>query len=154
MPTKIEELNALLDGATSTLSNVSSKKMFGSHAAWVNENVFALIWKTGRIGIKLPNEPHYSKLMSESGAEPWKAGPKQMTHWVLMPIDFHNKKATLNKWVTKAHELCQSLPPKKSKPAAKTAPKKLSKPTAAAKTTKVAKQKPKASASAKKTRKA
>lgn len=145
MPTKIEELNTLLDGATSTLTNVNSKKMFGCHAAWVNENVFALVWKTGRIGVKLPNEPDYSKLMSLAGEEPWKAGPKQMAHWVLMPIDFHNKKASLNKWVSKAHELCQSLPAKKSKPTSKSTSIKSPKPKVATKTAKATMQKPKAS---------
>ena len=93
--------------------------MFGCHAAWVDGNVFALVWKHGRIGVKLPEEAEYEKLMSAKGAEPWKAGPMKMAHWVLVPETFHGKPAELKKWAAKAHALCSKL---EKKPAAKKKP--------------------------------
>lgn len=109
----IAELEETLKGAAKGLKLSGAKKMFGCHALWVNENVFALVWKHGRIGVKLPEEGEYEDLMGKKGSEPWKAGPMKMAHWVLVPEGFHKKPAELKKWVARAHKLCGSLPPKK-----------------------------------------
>lgn len=114
----IAELEEMLNSATANLSKVTSKKMFGCHALWASGNVFALVWKHGRIGVKLPEESQYNSLMGVSGAEPWKAGPMQMAHWVLVPESFHGKGAELKKWASKAHDLCSKLEKKAKKPAA------------------------------------
>jgi TfoX/Sxy family transcriptional regulator of competence genes len=114
------ELEENLGIATKSLPDVTSKKMFGCHALWVKDNVFALVWKQGRIGFKLPNESQYNALMSSNGAEPWKAGPMKMAHWVLVPESFHCKPAELKKWAARAHELCATLEkPAKTKSKAK-----------------------------------
>jgi TfoX/Sxy family transcriptional regulator of competence genes len=115
---KISELEGILTSAASGLSKMTAKKMFGCHALWADGNVFALVWKHGRIGVKLPEESLYEKLMSSSGAEPWKAGPMKMAHWVLVPESFHAKAAELKKWAQQAHALCIKLE-KKAKPAPK-----------------------------------
>ena len=114
------ELQGVLDAATETLKKITAKKMFGCHALWANENVFALVWKHGRIGVKLPDEKSYQELMKVSGAEPWKAGAMTMSHWVLVPESFHGKKADLKKWAAIAHQQCSAL----EKPKSKSAPKK------------------------------
>ena len=120
----IEKLESMLNDAVSGLKKTSSKKMFGCHAVWVNDNVFALVWKAGRIGFKLPDEKIYDSLMSKEGASPWTAGPKQMAHWVLVPESYHTKPAELKKWAAKAHETCAMLEPKvKKKATTKSAPK-------------------------------
>lgn len=115
--TSIQDLETLLNNATSSLPNTSSKKMFGCHAIWVNDNVFALVWKHGRIGVKLPESAQYETLMDMTGSEPWKAGPMQMAHWVFVPETFHSKPAELKKWTTKAHDLCSKLEKKPKKAA-------------------------------------
>jgi TfoX/Sxy family transcriptional regulator of competence genes len=112
----IAELEEILNAATSRLPKVTGKKMFGCHALWADGNVFALIWKHGRIGVKLPAEDAYASLLGVSGAEPWKAGPMKMAHWVLVPESFHGKPAEIGKWAAKAHSLCSKLA---KKPAAK-----------------------------------
>lgn len=117
-PETIKKLETLLNDSVKDLKSTIAKKMFGCHAAWVNDNVFALVWKHGRIGYKLPDAAIYDELMAKTGAEPWKAGPKQMAHWVLVPESFHTKPAELKKWATKAHGLCSDLTPK-VKPKAK-----------------------------------
>ncbi len=111
----IAELEKALAAAAKGLSQVTDKKMFGCHALWVNGNVFALVWKHGRIGLKLPDEKSYQTLMSLSGSAPWKAGPMQMAHWVLVPESFHQKTGELKKWAAKAHAQCSVLE-KKAKP--------------------------------------
>ncbi len=114
----IAKLEEILNSVTIGLSKVTSKKMFGCHALWADGNVFALVWKHGRIGVKLPDSTQYQTLMNASGAEPWKAGPMQMSHWVLVPEAFHTKSGELKKWAIKAHGLCSKLEkePKKSAP--------------------------------------
>lgn len=114
----IPELEEILNSITAHFSDVTSKKMFGCYAQWTNENVFALVWKTGRIGLKIPDQKDYETLMKEEGAEPWKAGPMQMAHWILIPKTFHTKPATIKKWALKAHEQCSKLEKKIKKTAA------------------------------------
>jgi hypothetical protein len=122
---KIAELEGALNGAAKSLPHVDGKKMFGCHALWAKGNVFALVWKEGRVGVKLPEAADYDALMGEEGAGPWKAGPMKMAHWVLVPPAMDER--ALKKWVARAHELALLAPPKKPKPAAKKkAPKKKS----------------------------
>jgi TfoX/Sxy family transcriptional regulator of competence genes len=113
----ISDLEKILTSVTEDLSNITAKKMFGCHALWANGNVFALVWKLGRIGLKLPDNASYEKLMKSKGAEAWKAGPMKMAHWVLVPEGFHSKKSELKKWALKAYEQCSALEPKTKKPA-------------------------------------
>jgi TfoX/Sxy family transcriptional regulator of competence genes len=113
----VAKLEETLNDAVSGLKKTSSKKMFGCHAVWVNENVFTLVWKTGRIGVKLPDEKAYAALMTKEGAAPWTAGPKQMAHWVLVPETYHIKLSELKKWTSKAYELCAEFEPKVKKKA-------------------------------------
>jgi len=105
----IGELEKKMNAAAEGLSKVAAKKMFGCHALFVNDNVFGLVWKHGRLGVKLPDEGVYRSLMEREGAEPWKAGPMKMAHWVLVPESFHAKDAELKKWVRTAHGLCAKL---------------------------------------------
>ncbi len=111
----IADLEKILTSVTDDLPKVTAKKMFGCHALWANGNVFALVWKHGRIGFKLPDDSSYESLIKLNGAEPWKAGPMKMAHWVLVPETFHSKKAELRKWALKAHEQCSTLEPKPKK---------------------------------------
>ena len=120
----IAQLEDILNSSTSALPKVTSKKMFGCHAIWADGNVFALVWKHGRIGVKLPDETCYNTLMKLSGAELWKAGPMKMAHWVLVPESFHTKAAELKKWATLAHAQCSKLEKKVKKAAAKKTAKK------------------------------
>jgi TfoX/Sxy family transcriptional regulator of competence genes len=121
----LDNLQETLTEATRSLPKVTDKKMFGCHALWANHNVFALVWKHGRIGLKLPDEATYESLMSMKGAEPWKAGPMKMSHWVLVPESFHGKSAELRKWAALAHKQCSVL---EKKPAKATAAKKATLP--------------------------
>ncbi len=113
----VNELQKILTAATENLTKVTDKKMFGCHALWASENVFALVWKHGRIGLKLPDTSSYDSLMGMAGADPWKAGPMKMAHWVLVPESFHKKSAELKKWAALAHKQCSVLEKKTVKKA-------------------------------------
>ena len=54
-PEKLAALGTQLDKAAHGLSKVTGKKLFGCHALWADQNVFALVWKAGQIGVKLPD---------------------------------------------------------------------------------------------------
>ncbi len=117
---RIEELEIIVNKLTTGIPKVTGKKMFGCHALWANGNVFALVWKHGRIGVKLTENSDYEKLMKLSGAEPWKTGPMKMSHWVLVPENFHHESKSLKPWITKAHEQAlKALPKEKSTKAKK-----------------------------------
>ena len=124
-PDIIKRLETLLNEAAGGLGKVVAKKMFGCHGLFANESIFALVWKEGRIGVRLPDAPTFAALMSLKGAAPWKAGPMTMSHWVLVPAHMHADDGSLealSSWVVKAHGLAMSLP-KEKKAAGKAATK-------------------------------
>jgi hypothetical protein len=109
-------LEALLEAASLRLPNVVIKRLFGCQALYRTSAVFALVWKTGRIGVKLPLLARYQELMSLPGAEVWKAHAV-MSHWVLVPESFHSDLGSLIKWLKIAHGLAGkagAAPPKKA----------------------------------------
>lgn len=119
----------LLEEASRELPGVSPRRMFGCDALFAYGNIYALVWKDGRIGLKLPEPSLYEELMAMPGAARWEVGPSQaMSTWVLVPEDFHDDSEQLQVWVRRAHELASKRPPKAlklmSRPkAAKAAPK-------------------------------
>lgn len=147
MSADLELLEKSLTAAVADLPKVTSKKMFGCPAFWADGNVFALVWKQGRIGFKLPVLADYDSLIQTAGAGPWKAGPMQMSHWVLVPESFHGKASELRRWAAKAYEQCIKLEknPKKAgaKPKAKAASAKPTSKKPSAKSAKKAKGKSK-----------
>ena len=117
MTTSKESLAALeqsLNRAAAKLDQVTSKKMFGCHALFADSKVFALVWKHGQIGLKLMAEADYEALLSLPGAGPWKAGPMQMAHWVLLPPTLAESPRQLAKWAKRAHAQALQTPAKKS----------------------------------------
>lgn len=105
IPAGIQQAETLLNLSAKDLKKLTSKRMFGCHAVFADGAVFGLVWKDGRIGVKLPDSELYNKLMACDGAAPWRAGTKTMSHWVLVPEDIQLSKAKLKKWVHLAHKL-------------------------------------------------
>ncbi len=94
----------LVEEASASLSGVTWKRMFGCDAAFVSGSIYALIWKDGRIGLKLPNRERFEALLSLEGAVPWTPGRMSpMAKWVLVPESFHDDTAALAEWVREAH---------------------------------------------------
>ena len=85
------------------------KRLFGCQALYRTGAVFALVWKTGRIGVKLPEPDRYQELMSTAGAESWVAHAV-MAQWVLVPVRFHREPKSLFTWLKIAHGLSGRKP--------------------------------------------
>ena len=108
-----EHLASMVEEVSAGLPAVSRARMFGCDAFWANGNIYSLIWKDGRIGVKLTDPAAYSELMGQPGAGPWSPGGKvKMAGWVLVPESFHDDEDTLREWVRKAHGYAISAPPK------------------------------------------
>lgn len=120
-------LRSLLDAACEGLEAVGWRRMFGCDAAFAGGAIFALVWKTGRVGVKLPDGKAFAAAMALAGAEPWAPGGKPMSHWVLLPESLHDDEEELAVWVRRAHALALAAgPPEgkaKPKPGAKATPK-------------------------------
>jgi TfoX/Sxy family transcriptional regulator of competence genes len=110
-----DHLKALFEEATRELSDVSPRRMFGCDAFFVRDQIFGLIWKEGRIGVRLPDEEAYAEAMRMNGAAPWKAGKMIMSHWVLVPESFHDDGEELAVWTRRAHGLARAQPKKAAK---------------------------------------
>jgi TfoX/Sxy family transcriptional regulator of competence genes len=99
------KLLATLRTAAERLPDVEEKKMFGCEALFVNGAIFALVWKEGRIGVKLPTAERFDALAAQNGAGPWKAGPMVMAHWLLVPPAIDSDPRKLAPWVKEAHAM-------------------------------------------------
>jgi TfoX/Sxy family transcriptional regulator of competence genes len=94
----------LLERHAGPLAGVTRRKMFGCEAFFRDAAIFALIWKEGRIGLKLPVGASFDEAMALPGALPWRAGTMAMSHWVLVPESFHSAPKSLSRWVVRAHD--------------------------------------------------
>ena len=100
-----DSLRIILANAVGDLPKSDWKRMFGCDAVFADGTIFGLVWKTGRIGVKLPDESDFNALIKTKGSAPWKAGTMTMAHWVLVPEGFHKDEAKLSQWVRRAHAL-------------------------------------------------
>ena len=143
----LPHLKELVESHTALLPAVGYRRMFGCDAYFVRGNIFSLIWKTGRIGLRLPDQAAFDEAMAMEGAEPWAPGEvtKGMAHWVLVSEALHDDEEGLSAWVEKAYAMNAKLAPKNAKSAKpKTAKPKTAKPkTAKPKTAKPKTAKPK-----------
>jgi TfoX/Sxy family transcriptional regulator of competence genes len=105
-------LFGLLEEAAAPLPGVAHKRMFGCDALFAEGNIFGMIWKEDRIGLKFPNKDLYGQLMALEGSAPWTVGEKVMGGWVLAPEAFHDDNAQLTKWVRLAHSQALAAGPK------------------------------------------
>ena len=108
-------LQTLLDDAASELPFVKPKRMFGCYCLFAKNEIFAAVWKSGRINIKLPDAKRYQALLALDGSEPWKIGKVTMSHWILVPESFHDDTSELNNWFQEAYRLASSTPKKVKK---------------------------------------
>ena len=66
MPPSENQLRALHDKmavASAKLAGVTERQMFGCDAFFADGVIFGLIWKKGRIGLKLPDVSLYDQLL-------------------------------------------------------------------------------------------
>jgi TfoX/Sxy family transcriptional regulator of competence genes len=108
------KLKALFDGAMAGLDGVVAKRMFGCDGYFVAGNIFGLVWKDGRLGLRLDDAEAWAQLRAFDGASGWWAGDREMRHWVLLPEAWHRQPPKLKAWAQRAYELAAARPEKAS----------------------------------------
>lgn len=116
-PTLLDHLLSLLQDHTAELEGVSRRKMFGCDAFFRDEAIFALVWKEGRIALRLTDPALFSELRGMPGTKPWNPSTVNMSGWLLVPEAFHEDEASLDTWVRRAWTCAGNAPPKKAKAA-------------------------------------
>jgi TfoX/Sxy family transcriptional regulator of competence genes len=96
------ELRSRLDDLTTGLPQLSVRRMFGCDAFLAGGAIFAMVWKEGRIGLRLPDDL-LPELRALPGADPWRHRDMVVRQWVLVPESFHDDPDGLAPWVHKAH---------------------------------------------------
>lgn len=119
MATSFPYLIELVEASTPGLKDISRRRMFGCDAFFAGDRIFALLWKTERIGVKLVDPEAYARLLALPGAEPWQIGAKVMGQWVLVPEEMHDDGEALAPWVRMAHAQAQGGAAKVTTKAAK-----------------------------------
>jgi TfoX/Sxy family transcriptional regulator of competence genes len=105
-------LKAVFDGALAGLEGVEPKKLFGCDGYFVNGNLFGLVLKEGRLGLRLTQEASRDALLAQAGAEAWDEGNRAMRFWVLLPRALHSRPARLKVWARQAWQQARERPPK------------------------------------------
>ncbi len=105
------QLLETLRKAAAPLRGVDERWMFGCPALFAGDAIFALVWgassprpSAARIGVKLPDAARFDALAKQKGAEPWRAGPMVMAHWLLVPPALEDA-TKLAPWVQEAHAM-------------------------------------------------
>lgn len=93
----------LVEASTAGLKDISLRRLFGCDAFFVGEHIFVLLWKDGRIGVKLRDAGAHARLLALPGAEPWRMGGKVAAHWVLVPEEMHDDSEALTPWIREAY---------------------------------------------------
>jgi len=96
------ELRSRLDDLTADLPQVTVRRMFGCDAFLARGAIFAMVWREGRIGLRLPDEL-LAELRALPGADSWRHRDMVVRQWVLVPESFHDDSDSLASWVRKAH---------------------------------------------------
>lgn len=102
MRTLLLELRSQLESLTGDLPRVTSRRMFGCDAFLASGAIFAMVWREGRIGLRLP-DALLPELRALPGADPWRHRDMVVRQWVLVPESFHDDPEGLASWVRKAH---------------------------------------------------
>ena len=100
-------LKQLVEQTALRLPSVTHRKMFGCDAWFSRGQIFSLIWKTGRVGVRLPEQAAFDDALALEGAEPWSVAAKMkpVAHWVLLPEGFNDDEEQVEPWVKRAHGL-------------------------------------------------
>jgi TfoX/Sxy family transcriptional regulator of competence genes len=102
MRTLLLELRSRLDDLTAGLPGVTVRRMFGCDAFLAGGAIFAMVWREGRIGLRLPDDA-LPEVRALPGADPWRHRDMVVRQWVLVPESLHDDADGLAPWVRKAH---------------------------------------------------
>lgn len=119
MSSELGWLKEQIEGAIGHHRDVASKRMFGCDAFFRSGKIFAMVWKEGRIAVRLPDDA-YAELQAVEGVEPWSPGGKMsMRGWLMLPPAWHEDDEHLRNWLGRAHTSAGFALPKAAKKATK-----------------------------------
>lgn len=121
MSTELAWLKERLDAAVAGLGDVTVKRMFGCDAYFREGKIFAMVWKEGRLAVKLTDATSHDALAAVRGVQPWSPGGKMvMTSWLLVPSAWNEDEDALRPWVERAYAQVtdSKKPAARKKPAA------------------------------------
>jgi len=102
-----EELNKylfdLIINEMSEFPDVQTGKFFGLDVLKFRDRTFSMIWKEGRVGVKILDKELNQKLALTKGANHWVTSGKTMSQWVLAPHEFNEDIISLKKWLVLAY---------------------------------------------------
>jgi TfoX/Sxy family transcriptional regulator of competence genes len=101
---ELSRLKAAFDGALAGLAGVEAKRLFGCDGYFVGGNIFALVWKEGRLGLRFESDEVLAQAHGLPGSAAWEIGAKRMHRWVLLPVALHGQPANLRAWGRQAWE--------------------------------------------------
>lgn len=111
----LEHLRDVLREAVDRLPGVGQRKMLVSVGWTVNDRVFALVSRDGRIVVRLPDEEARRELEA-LGAKTWTFGSRAPRDWLVLPETMHDDTDLLRTWVKRAWQIGRDA----SGPAART----------------------------------
>ncbi|HTB35362.1 MAG TPA: TfoX/Sxy family protein [bacterium] len=107
---ELSRLKAAIDGALAGLNGVEAKRLFGCDGYFVGGNIFALVWKEGRLGLRFESAQSLAEAHALAGSCAWEIGAKRMQQWVLLPVALHHQPAKLRSWGRLAWEQARQRP--------------------------------------------
>ncbi len=84
-------------------SAIGTGNFFGLDVLKVQGETFAMVWKEGRVGVKILNKELNAKLVSTKEANHWVTSGKTMSQWVLAPYEYNEDITALKKWLLLAY---------------------------------------------------
>ena len=109
---ELSRLKAVFDGALAGLAGVEAKRLFGCDGYFVGGNIFALVWKEGRLGLRFESAESLAEAHALPGASAWEIGAKPMRQWVLLPLAMHVQPSKLRAWGRQAWDQARQRPEK------------------------------------------
>ena len=105
----LEFLHEAVQSAVAKWPGIGRRKLLVSIGWTVNEQVFTLVPREGRIVVRIPDEALRQELLA-AGAEPWvfskKAPPR---NWLRLPESMHEDSESLTLWLRRACDLTRTL---------------------------------------------
>jgi|SRR5665213_1398994 len=109
-PDEVLGLKAVIDGSMAGLEGVEAKRLFGCDGYFVNGNIFGLVWKDARLGLRFGNYESLNEVLSIAGAETWRMGNRVMGRWALLPAEWSRRPKCLRQWVAVAFKEALARP--------------------------------------------
>ena len=99
----LKQLKVRLQLACVGFEGLIWNRMFGCDAVFRSKQIFGLIWKESRIGLRYPESNEFEQRIRLKGSSKWEPGGRTTKHWVLVPNEVVDNPDELKEWAAIAH---------------------------------------------------